>query len=291
MAGTSRNEALKNRLVGGILRERWSDSRKVVSNGRLAWFSGAMDGHAWNDHWHAIDAKRMLEAARWGSYPHRKVYHRYFDKTKPILEGGCGVGHIVLGLQTDGYDVIGVEQTREMVDFVKAIAPDCNIAVGDILRLSDFPDGYLGGYISLGVVEHFSQGPQTALREANRVLCIGGALVITVPYFNIWRRFKARYGLYPKPESALDPADFYQYAFTKREFVALLKEHGFRIEDTDHVGAPGGIGREFWALGRLLRRTALTRKALGVAERVSLLRHVFGHSALFVARKVGQAAE
>lgn len=270
-----------------ILRDRWEDSRKVVADGRLIWYSGAKTAAAWNDHWRETDAKGLLDAARQGHYSYRRLLHQCLDKKKPVLEGGCGVGYIVIGLQTDGYDVLGVEQSAQVVDFVKELAPDCNIMVGDILNLADTPDSHYGSYISLGVVEHLPHGPEEALKEVNRVTCQGGTLLISVPHFNPWRRFKHRWHLYPMPPETLDPEDFYQYAFTKREFTALLQRSGFRVEFTDHTSAPGGIGREFGAIGRKLRRWPLISQLLAATEHIGLLRRLFGHSAIYLAKKVG----
>ncbi len=36
-----------------------------------------------------------------------------------------------------------------------------------------FKDNSFSGYISLGVIEHFEEGPIKALREAYRILCPG----------------------------------------------------------------------------------------------------------------------
>ena len=271
--------------------DRWEDSQKLVENGRLIWYSGAKNPGLWNDHWRAENAEGLLESARKSQYPDRDIFLKYLDRDSPVLDGGCGVGHVVLGLKSDGYDSLGVENSEEQVRFVKSLAPDCDIETGDILALDQFPDGHFGGYISWGVVEHSLEGPKDALLEANRVLKIGATLLVSVPYFNPWRRLKARWALYPKPDVRPDPSQFYQMAFTKSEFISILKDCGFSLDYIDYSHAFAGMTREFGPVGRWVGRNNLIARVLVRAELIGPLRHLFGHTCFYVARKTRSAAE
>jgi SAM-dependent methyltransferase len=118
---------------------------------------------------------------------------QYISKTGLNVEAGCGLARYVDYLARLGYTIVGIELNPETVEMVHKLRPRLDVRRGDVLDL-EFADGTVGGLISLGVVEHFIDGPQTALGEALRVLQPGAHAVITVPSFNHLRRLKYRLG-------------------------------------------------------------------------------------------------
>ena len=197
----------------------WDETKKMPENGRLAWYTGTADVDYWTNATDKLGAAALLSRAREADYLHRSLLLQFLPTDMPILDGGCNIGHIVHGLQADGYDAVGIEWSPHIVEWARSIVPDLNISVGDVNNIP-FPDGYFGGYISLGVIEHFPDGPDKSLAEANRVLCNDGHLILTVPYFSLVRQLKARLRLYPRPPSKPEPKDFYQYAFSQDEMPA-----------------------------------------------------------------------
>ncbi|MGH2698519.1 MAG: class I SAM-dependent methyltransferase [Actinomycetota bacterium] len=113
-----------------------------------------------------------------------------------ILEAGCGLGRFVAFLGKRGYeDIVGIELSEDAVQSVNAIAPLLDVRRGDVSALP-FDDGSFDGLISLGVVEHFREGPRAALHEMFRVMRPGARAVITVPFLNWIRRAKGASGAY-----------------------------------------------------------------------------------------------
>jgi SAM-dependent methyltransferase len=100
------------------------------------------------------------------------------------------------------------------------------LAASDLRALA-VRSGALAAYVSLGVVEHDPTGPDAILAEARRVLAPGGALVISVPYVNGLRRLGAPWISRRQAALARHGAQFYQYAFSRRELLAALARHGF----------------------------------------------------------------
>ncbi len=87
-------------------------------------------------------------------------------------------------------------------------------------------DKSIDAYISLGIVEHFQEGPHDALKEAMRVLKDNGVLIVSVPQAFHWRKLNA----YPEDTPLPDDASFYQYAFSSEEFRTILRNSGFQVD-------------------------------------------------------------
>lgn len=112
---------------------------------------------------------------------------KYLPKDGFVLESGCGLGQWVIYLSRLGYQMIGVEIVPDCVERCKKYFPEMDIRVGDVRNLL-FPDQYFNGYISIGVIEHMIEGPESTLKEMQRVLKPGGVAILTVPSFNYFLR-------------------------------------------------------------------------------------------------------
>ncbi|MDQ3957742.1 MAG: class I SAM-dependent methyltransferase, partial [Actinomycetota bacterium] len=115
---------------------------------------------------------------------------RHLDPRGPTLEAGCGLGRFVAFMEHHGFrDVRGVDVSDHAVAIVNRLAPHLDVMCGDVSFLP-FEDSSMRGIVSLGVVEHFREGPGPALRELTRVMMPGATAIITVPYLNLVRRLK-----------------------------------------------------------------------------------------------------
>jgi len=162
-----------------------------------------------------------------------RVFLDLLPKNEEILEAGCGLGAWVIFLQKRGYRISGIDNNTAVIGQLKQWDPGLRVFAGDILRLPQ-ADQALGAYISLGVVEHFEDGPEPPLREALRVLRPEGLLVFTVPFNNIFRRLIA----HPLREGYLffhrltgRRAFFAEYRYSRREVQRMIEEAGFVIQD------------------------------------------------------------
>lgn len=224
---------------------------RTVKNKRLAYYVQSADPEMWDRHWHQHFDPRILKGAAAGKLVtfYERPFTRWLPRDGRVIEAGCGFGHIVMALHARGYDVEGVDFARQTVDLVKTRFPDLPIRHGDATCLGG-PDGRYAGYISLGVVEHHEEGPEVFLREAWRVLAPGGIAIFTVPWFNAFRRWKARFGLYGKSPGGLS---FYQYAFARDEFLELLKAAGFAVVDHSGFDTIKGLKDEVPWVGNILK--------------------------------------
>jgi len=143
--------------------------------------------------WRAEDFNALVEScSRDEATPY---ILKYMPKTGKIVEAGCGLARFVVCLSEMGYDIEGIEISQETVDTIKRIRPDLNVKQRDITTLP-YLDNSVSGIISLGVVEHFIDGPELALKEMRRALKPACYVVITVPSLNYIRKLKYKSGYY-----------------------------------------------------------------------------------------------
>lgn len=116
------------------------------------------------------------------------LFFKYLPRRGRILESGCGIGRWVFYLRQKGFDVTGIDLARDALETAKAYDPLAPLLLRDV-RHTQFPDQSFDAAISLGVVEHFEEGPQAALAELRRILKDDGILLISVPINNLVRRF------------------------------------------------------------------------------------------------------
>ena len=186
----------------------------------------------------------------------------------------------MVALRSRGYDIEGVEFSKETVSMVKGYLEDCPIKVGDVTKL-DYPDGFFSAYVSLGVMEHLEDGPEPILKEAHRVLKSGGIMLVSVPRVHIIRRLKAMLGLYSKEASG----DFYQYAFQDDEFVKIMADKGFSFERPYYYDPVKGIKDELSLFNYFYKRNRIPKRILEKMYKSRLCNRLASHMVLFVARK------
>jgi SAM-dependent methyltransferase len=177
-----------------------------------------------------------------------------------------------------GWKCVGLEYRQETVNAVRSVWPDLEIVQGDVAK-APFPDSSFDAVISLGVVEHFPEGPDRPLRDMLRVLKPGGVAIITVPCLNAVRRFKRRTGLVEllalpravaasvikgrlrmptrfnsRHKFAVYPAfgPFFEYRMTPAEFASEVRAAGFEILDQRPHAQLDGIYHELNPFGLLI---------------------------------------
>ncbi|HNX81529.1 MAG TPA: class I SAM-dependent methyltransferase [Candidatus Omnitrophota bacterium] len=150
----------------------------------------AQDIDSWTNTWNECMDLALDAASAENDYL-SSIFKRYFPlPPKKILEGGCGTGKYVLTYWKKGYDIHGVDFSPQTIERIKkTFGNDTPVSLANITALP-FSDGYFDCYYSGGVIEHFEQGPEQALREARRVLKKGGMLLATVPFLNAIRKLR-----------------------------------------------------------------------------------------------------
>lgn len=224
-------------------------------------------------HWNESELQTL-----WQTCPHTEdwpLIQKHFPKGSRLLEAGCGAGRWVRFLQDQGYSITGLEYSPETVAMVRKAWPDLDVVQGDCEH-SPFAEGSFDGALSLGVVEHWMEGPQKPLADLLRVLRPGGKAYITVPCFTTVRRLKRALYLDEitqapralaakllkgkrKPLSRLDrrylfpvyPAwgEFFEYRMSPDDFRAEVEKAGFIIVEHVGVSSMDGVFHELNPFG------------------------------------------
>ncbi|HEX5138918.1 MAG TPA: class I SAM-dependent methyltransferase [Planctomycetota bacterium] len=251
----------------------------------LAEYREAADAGFWQRRWGGTDLARYLAGFRGGRLGYFEApFRRHLPKDAPVLEAGCGRAQYVMALSRLGYDVFGVEYAEDTVRAVREVEPSLQVTAGD-LRTLPFPDGFFGGYISLGVIEHYWGGPGAILAEARRVLRKDGVMLLSVPHFSpgLRRLVEGR-----EVGEAREREDFYQFYFTRGAIEETLRTHGFRPFDAFYYDAVYGAKRAYPAFLKMYEKSKLFRYSMTRLNRLALPQAIvrrFSHMVLIAARR------
>jgi 2-polyprenyl-3-methyl-5-hydroxy-6-metoxy-1,4-benzoquinol methylase len=217
------------------------------TDNRIAEFRiGATTKSSWTDYF--IDSKlsatrssaqKKLRDAEKGIMP--EPYGKILDslplQDSKILDLGCGVGIYVLALQRRHYDVEGIDYSEELVSAAKKNYPELKIFYQDATK-THYEDESFDIILSLGVVEHSESGPELFLKEIHRLLKNKGKLLISVPFFNLlWKLRMIISNPFNPDKLKRESSHFYQYRFTRNEFILLLRNAGFKVLSHGDAGS------------------------------------------------------
>jgi SAM-dependent methyltransferase len=141
-------------------------------------------GHPMQRFWHGGKLIMIDDLVR----PHLKAGSR-------LLEIGCGAGNLLLQATVPGSYPVALDLSMQALTFVRSRLEEakpgaevpggfaCTQAIGESLPLANESFDCV---LMSEVIEHL-EAPQISIREAVRVLCPGGRLLITTPnYRSFW---------------------------------------------------------------------------------------------------------
>lgn len=97
----------------------------------------------------------------------------------PVLEIGCGPGHIARYLHDRGVNMRGIDLSEEMVKCARRYNPDMQFERGNMLHLQ-LADASLAGVVCFYAIIHLQRREVTrALKEMNRILRPAGLLLLS----------------------------------------------------------------------------------------------------------------
>ena len=192
---------------------------------------------AWEKNWENISVRQTLDIFEYERVKKQMALMlRVLPKGEKILEGGCGLGPYLIRLRQLGYDVEGIDYNEGPLRKILAYDAGLPVQVGDVTAIP-YPDAYFGGYLSLGVIEHFTEGPRKAIQEARRVLKKGGVFLVAVPRHHLFMKILAPIH-FLKSLAFLrkwfrKPSDhhYWEQYFKKEDLRTILQEEGFEVRE------------------------------------------------------------
>jgi len=193
---------------------------------KLFYFDNNPKDTLWDNMWSKRTIKEELEACEIETAP-RVMFLSGISKKGKTIDGGCGFGKWVIYLNKRGYDIIGIDNNELSIRKLKEYDNSLKVEKGDILNLN-YPDNFFDAYISMGVVEHFEEGPIAALNEAYRVLKPNGLIFLSTPTVNIIRT--VFFELDRKGRGNTKKYyHFMEYRFSIKELQNYLKQSNFKV--------------------------------------------------------------
>jgi len=192
------------------------------------YFIPKIKNNVWRDYWVKKNLEKEVDSCRvdelW------IIIKKFVKLSNKVIDAGCGLGRWVIFLSRQGYNVVGVDNFKDVIERLKNFDKTLKVIVADVRSLP-FKDEEFDVYLSFGVVEHFEEGPTKVLREAKRILKEGGIIILETPYDNLLRRVKRliKFFLLRKKEKPMDKFQFYEYRFTTTELKKFLKNLNFKI--------------------------------------------------------------
>ncbi len=183
-----------------------------------------------SDNWSHTDLDARLELCDIQQPTQRLLLNR-LPESGVVLESGCGVGRWVRYLSNRGFNIVGLDNSVESLLRTHDTWDDLLLAGGDVLMLP-LRDDSLASVISLGVIEHFEEGPEMFLSEVMRVLKPGGVAYLSSPFESLSRT------LFHRPAMVLVRIlarlfgkrwVFTEYRYGRKYLRELIESAGFTV--------------------------------------------------------------
>jgi len=151
-----------------------------------------------------------------------KELKKYLPQGK-VLDAGCGEGRMLRLLAEKGYQVVGMDLSRESLLRAQKQNPNAPLVLSDLESLPFSPESF-DGVISGEVLEHL-EDDERAVQEFHRVLKKGGIAIITVP-------------AHPELWSLDDQWSGHKRRYKKEELEKLFEKNHFQTLSCYYWGFP-----------------------------------------------------
>jgi len=199
-----------------------------------------------------------MKKRAWGADPYFFGPRQYFRQTvlisyikkgdNLILDAGCGNGSLSFRIAKKGHKVVGIDITKENINFAKKVKDSKGIKNIKFIQMSltniTFKDELFDIVVSGEVLEHI-KNDNKVVKHFNRILKKGGQCVISVPQNpDLW--------------SIEDDWVGHVRMYRKKELRNLLEKNGFKINKINSIGFPL-IRIYFYFFNKLVLKKKVTK--------------------------------
>lgn len=188
--------------------------------------------------------KKFLSGNRIQRFWHRHKFMTVLSKIKPdksktVLDVGCGPGTFISLMKRDYKKVYGIDIAKKQIEFAKKNFKQKNIIwVASDLEEINFKKNTFDYVCMIEVIEHLEHDKMVdMLKSIKKILKNEGSLVLTTPnYISHWPLVE----FILNKISRLDYKEQHITKFTKKNLAELLTNNGFKIKsiETFFIASP-----------------------------------------------------
>ena len=148
------------------------------------------------------------------------------------LDLGCGEGYFTNALAEMGFDCVGVDISEKVLAENRQKYPTLRFEFQDLQQPLNFDDHSFDLVWCSEVLEHLCD-PLHTIKEIERVLCVGGGSIVTVPYHGLLKNVLIALFAF---ERHYDPEYPHVQYFTRNTLSRLFEKAGLKVMDVSTCG-------------------------------------------------------
>lgn len=207
---------------------------------------GAISGYKYNDGGSNHSHEYLLPIV----IAELEIVKKQIERSRAqLFELGCGNGSVASRLAELGWDITGVDPSREGIGQARAVHPGLRLAAGSAY---DDLAGVYGRFpvvTSLEVVEHL-YAPRVYAKTLYDLLEAGGTAIISTPYHGYWKNLvMALTGKMDAHFTALWDHGHIKF-WSEKTLTQLLNEVGLEVMRFHRVGRIPALAKSMIAVAR-----------------------------------------
>lgn len=180
------------------------------------------------------DVKRNMNYTAYRRIPELVMKHMRSD-TPRILDLGCGTGLSSLPFFKNGFEVTGIDGSREMIERARKL-PYRKLLCQNLEKSLRVRDSSFDAAVMVGVLDYLDD-PAVILTEVKKKLADEGVFGFTVPQKSAWY---SEYGL---------------SSYYRKEIEPIIKCVGFTILECEKIVGVEDYGRRAYYRNYVVRKT------------------------------------